>query len=238
MRSATKVGLAVTGAALATLMGSCTIAQGPRMPGYVSSGTAPLEVNVDRPGSDYRNFDLSSGLPEECRDTCMIEPQCVAFTFVSAGVQGPSARCWLKSAVPKPSPSPSRVSGVKIAPPAGVEYGPPPEAPPADMSPPPPAPPPGAGVKGEGRFATGVAPAMPGAVPPFELDVDRPGYDFQSFDLPQPHAELCREACLREGQCQAFTYVSPGVQGSSARCRLKTSVPPPAPSNCCISGVK
>lgn len=237
MRSVTKLGFAVTGAALAVLTGSCTIGQsGPGGPRYVSSGTAPLEVNVDRPGSDYRSFDLSSGLPEECRDTCMIEPQCVAFTFVSPGVQGPSARCSLKSAVPKPSPSPSSVSGVKIAPPAGVEYtGPPPEAPPADMSqPPPPASPTGAGVKG----ATGVAPVMPGAVPPFELDVDRPGYDFQSFDLPQPRAELCRESCLREGQCQAFTYVNQGVQGPSARCRLKSSVPPPNPSNCCISGVK
>ena len=88
------------------------------------------------------------------------------------------------------------------------------------------------GVKGEGRF---VAPA---AAAPFEMNVDRPGYDFQNFDLPQPRPELCREACLREQQCQAFTYVNPGVQGPSARCWLKMSVPPPTPSDCCISGVK
>jgi 1-phosphatidylinositol phosphodiesterase len=209
MRSVTKLGFALTGVALAMLTGSCTIGQsGPGGPRYVSSGTAPLEVNVDRPGGDYRTFDLSSGLPEECRDTCMIEPQCVAFTFVKPGLQGPSARCALKSAVPRPSPSPGRVSGVKSAPPGGAEYtGQPLEA-------------------------------QPGAIPPFELDVDRPGSDLQSLDLPEPRAELCREACLLEPRCQAFTYVNQGVPGPSARCRLKTSAPPPTPSNCCISGVK
>jgi 1-phosphatidylinositol phosphodiesterase len=246
MRSFIKLGVAVTGVALA-MLGSCTMVQsGPAGPAYVSSGTARLEVNIDRPGSDYRTFDLSSGQPEECRDTCMVEPQCLAFTFAKAGTQGPRARCALKSAVPQPSRSAGCVSGVKSAPPAGVEYTAPPleEAPP-DVSPPLPAPPPGAasapsaccvsGVSTEGRAA---AEAAPGAVPPFELDVDRPGYDFQHLDLPQPRAELCRAACLREGRCQAFTYMNPGVQGPSARCWLKTSVPPPTPSNCCISGVK
>ena len=57
----------------------------------------------NRRGSDYRSFDLGSTRPEECRDTCMIEPQCVAFTYVNPGVQGPSARCWLKNSVPPPS---------------------------------------------------------------------------------------------------------------------------------------
>ena len=78
--------------ALALLTASCTIVQSaPGTPGYVSSGSATLELNVDRPGSDYRSFDLGSTRPEECRDTCMIEPQCVAFTYVNPGVQGPSA---------------------------------------------------------------------------------------------------------------------------------------------------
>ena len=88
------------------------------------------------------------------------------------------------------------------------------------------------GVKGEGGF---VAPAAAG---PFEMNVDRPGYDFQNFDLPQPRPEMCRDACLRERQCQAFTYVNPGVQAANARCWLKMSVPPATPNNCCISGVK
>jgi len=78
----------------------------------------------------------------------------------------------------------------------------------------------------------------PAAAAPLEMNVDRPGYDFQNFDLPQPRPELCREACLRENQCQAFTYVHPGVQGPNPRCWLKMSVPPATPNNCCISGVK
>jgi len=72
----------------------------------------------------------------------------------------------------------------------------------------------------------------------FEFNVDRPGSDFANFDLPQPRPELCREACLRDGRCAAFTYVNPGVQGPSARCWLKNPVPAARPSNCCVSGLR
>ena len=72
----------------------------------------------------------------------------------------------------------------------------------------------------------------------FEMNTDRGGYDYRNFDLPQPRPEICREACMREGQCRAFTYVTPGVQAAGARCWLKMDVPQPAPSDCCISGVK
>jgi 1-phosphatidylinositol phosphodiesterase len=225
--------------ALAALAAGCTIVQQPGAPAYVSSGTAALEVNVDRPGSDYRSFDLASARPEECRDTCLVEPQCVAFTFVNPGVQGPSARCWLKSAVPAQTPNACCVSGVKNAPAeqpqqAGWVGTPPPAAPPVEQAPPPrqptyaeQAPPPGgwSGAPPQGRHG-------------LELNVDRRGMDFTSFDLPQPRPNLCREACMRDARCAAFTYVNPGVQGPNARCWLKTAVPPPVPSNCCISGEK
>jgi 1-phosphatidylinositol phosphodiesterase len=219
--------------ALALLVGSCTIVQSPPgTPGYVASGTATLEINVDRPGSDYRSFDLGSTRPEECRDTCMVEPQCVAFTYVNPGVQGPSARCWLKNSVPPPSASNCCVSGVKNAPPAtagvGYEGQPPPVAP----APPPPeyvAPPPE-----QGRFVGEPPDARRG----MEVNVDRPGSDFANFDLPQPRPHLCKDACTRDGRCVAFTYVNPGVQGPQPRCWLKSSVPSPVPNSCCTSGVK
>jgi hypothetical protein len=103
-------------AVLAAIAVGCTIVQSdPGTPGYVSSGTATLEVNVERQGSDYRSFDVASGRPEECRDTCVTEPPCVAFTFVNPGIQGPSARCWLKSAVPAATANPCCISGVKNA---------------------------------------------------------------------------------------------------------------------------
>jgi len=73
---------------------------------------AGLEYNVDRPGSDYRNFDLREARPELCQWACAAEAGCVAFTYVKPGVQGPAARCWLKSRVPTAVSSGCCVSGV------------------------------------------------------------------------------------------------------------------------------
>jgi len=235
--------VALVGVALATLAVGCTIvASGPGTPGYVSSGSATMDVNVDRPGSDYRSFDLASGLPEECRDTCVTEPQCLAFTFVNPGVQGPSARCWLKNSVPQATASNCCISGVKNAQPAqasgGYESAPPAAPTQAYVETPPPAAPTQAYVAPPTNAY--VAPPPAGGLPGMrrEPGVDRPGSDFANFDLAQPRPHLCEEACRRDGRCQAFTYVNPGVQGPSARCWLKGSVPNPVQNACCTSGVK
>jgi len=66
-------------------------------PAYPASN---LEWNVDRPGADYRSFELPAPSPDQCQSSCMNEPQCVAFTYVNPGMQGPNARCWLKNVVP------------------------------------------------------------------------------------------------------------------------------------------
>ena len=50
------------------------------------------EPNTDRPGTDYRRFELGAPRPEVCRDACWGEPQCRAFTYARPGVQGPHAR--------------------------------------------------------------------------------------------------------------------------------------------------
>jgi hypothetical protein len=71
-----------------------------------------------------------------------------------------------------------------------------------------------------------------------EQDVDRPGADYQNFDLDEPRYELCRDACANDASCKAYTYVKPGMQALNARCWLKSSVPDPVPSPCCISGMK
>jgi 1-phosphatidylinositol phosphodiesterase len=233
--------LRVSGAALAVLTAGCTIVSTPGQPGYVSSGSAALEVNVDRPGSDYRSFDLGTPSPEQCRDTCMVEPQCLAFTYVNPGVQGPSARCWLKNAAPAAQPNGCCISGVKSAPPSTAEtYAPPPaqEAPPP---PPPAAPPPPTAW----RATPPPPPPAPTlrAEPPrephgMEVNIDRPGSDFANFDLPQARPHLCKEACMRDARCAAFTYVNPNVQGPNARCWLKNAVPNPVTNTCCMSGVK
>ncbi len=92
----------------------CAVQRGPV---YSSaSGSAAFEANVERQGSDYRSFDQATPRPEACRDTCLVEPQCVAFTYVNPGVQGPSARCWLKNAAPPVTPNSCCISGVKTPP--------------------------------------------------------------------------------------------------------------------------
>ncbi len=70
------------------------------------------EPNVDRPGSDYRDFDLRAPDPQICGQACLGDKSCVAWTFVREGVQGPSPRCWLKNAVPAPQPSDCCTSGI------------------------------------------------------------------------------------------------------------------------------
>jgi hypothetical protein len=155
-----------------------------------------MEQNTDRPGADYRDFDVEdirvqggfgSTADQVCRSTCEGDGNCKAWTFVKAGVQGAKARCWLKNAIPGAVASDCCISGV---PQRAVE-----------------------------------------------ANVDRPGSDYRDFDLPAADANACRSACQAETQCQAWTYVNPGVQGASARCWLKNSVPDAFTSDCCTSGI-
>ena len=71
-----------------------------------------MELNTDRPGKDYKDLDLSTPDPCECRDLCTNDPKCRAYTYVKPGVQGEKARCWLKSEVPEPVQSNDCISGV------------------------------------------------------------------------------------------------------------------------------
>lgn len=75
-----------------------------------------VETDTDRMGSDYSGYDLSAADPQLCRTACDSDAQCKAYTYVKPGVQGPNARCYLKNAVPAPSPNSCCVSGVKAAP--------------------------------------------------------------------------------------------------------------------------
>jgi hypothetical protein len=74
-----------------------------------------LEYDTNRGGSDYRSFETQAD-PLVCRTECAKDPTCRAFTYVKPGVQGPNAKCWLKSAVPGASANSCCVSGVKSEP--------------------------------------------------------------------------------------------------------------------------
>jgi hypothetical protein len=71
-----------------------------------------------------------------------------------------------------------------------------------------------------------------------EFNTNRPGQDYKNFELDTPDPELCQKACANDSNCQAYTYVKPGIQGAKARCWLKKAVPPTRSNKCCVSGVK
>lgn len=81
-----------------------------------SHAETTIEPGVDRPGSDFSSFDLPQPNPEICRQACEENGACKAYTYVNPGVQGPVARCWLKSSVPPAIPNSCCTSGVKILP--------------------------------------------------------------------------------------------------------------------------
>ncbi|MCW5201035.1 PAN domain-containing protein, partial [Desulfobulbus sp. F4] len=78
---------------------------------------ANMEYDTNRPGSDYRDFDLSSPNPGLCMNSCNADTNCKAWTYVKPGVQGSKARCWLKNDIPDSVPGSCCVSGVKPVPP-------------------------------------------------------------------------------------------------------------------------
>lgn len=72
-----------------------------------------IEIGYDRPGSDYRNFAITSGSEAQCQDACLREQRCRAWTYVRPGYQGPQARCWLKGVAPPAVRNNCCVSGLK-----------------------------------------------------------------------------------------------------------------------------
>ena len=190
-------------ASLALVMGAgpaCILVPGPAF--TVGATAGGLEYGFDRPGYDYKNFELSVADPRQCQNACYAEPQCQSFSYTNPGVLGPNPHCWLKTAVAPAVANNASTSGVK----AGY-----------------------------------VAPAPLVVVTPahtMENDTNRYGSDFNGFDVPSADPAVCQDACLREPACRAFTLVRPGIQGSSAHCWLKNTVPPPTHDACCISGMK
>jgi hypothetical protein len=77
------------------------------------AASKPMMQNTDLRGSSYRNFELSSADATLCQNTCKAESQCLAWTYVHPGVQGPNARCWLKNVIPPTSANNCCTSGIE-----------------------------------------------------------------------------------------------------------------------------
>lgn len=93
----------------------------PPPPAAASPAPAPaaqagaMEQDTDRVGSDMYGFDVAQPDPAMCQMSCTYNAQCVAWTYVKPGVQGPSARCYLKNVSPAPVRNTCCVSGAKAA---------------------------------------------------------------------------------------------------------------------------
>jgi hypothetical protein len=72
------------------------------------------EDKTDRPGFDINNFTVRGW--KACEAACASEGQCAAWSYVRPGVQGPQARCWIKSRAPNPVVNANVISGVKWRP--------------------------------------------------------------------------------------------------------------------------
>jgi hypothetical protein len=99
--------------------------------------------------------------------------------------------------------------------------------------------------KGQVSWLAIAAHGAPGAFaingdPPKRVEnKDLPGGDLIEGGIEPSRADvnLCRIACEEEEQCQAWTYVEPGVQGPKARCYLKSSVPQEVDKAGCTSAI-
>jgi len=78
-----------------------------------ASSAAAMEMNTNRVGGDYREFELAKADPAACKASCDRESQCQAWTYVKPGGPGERAHCWLKETVPPANSEDCCVSGVK-----------------------------------------------------------------------------------------------------------------------------
>lgn len=77
------------------------------------SGPEELEYNINRAGSDYRDFELKQADASLCQSACNSESRCKAWTYVNPGIQSKYAMCWLKDGVPEARSSTCCTSGIK-----------------------------------------------------------------------------------------------------------------------------
>jgi hypothetical protein len=87
-----------------------------------AASMSPQELNIDRPGGDYRNFSLPEPNPLLCQNSCGADNRCLAWNYDPRGGGGTAQnpRCFLKDSppgqtgAPDPTLDAGLTSGVKI----------------------------------------------------------------------------------------------------------------------------
>jgi PAN domain len=91
---------------------SCCVS-GVRGAGVVEPHNGSLETSIDRPGGDYKGFDIKSGDGDDaCKAACTADNKCRAWTYVRRGYVGKEAHCFLKKEIKPPRRRAGFSSGV------------------------------------------------------------------------------------------------------------------------------
>src|SRR6185437_6817167 len=215
-------------------------------------------ANTDLFGMDL-GVGISSVDPDSCRQECTKNQDCAAFTYDAT-----RSLCFLKSSVPSESANSCCVSGVYRTLSTEIDTDRPGMdilLPLVTINPPTPefcrdlcgsfrscraytfVRPGALGPTSSCNFKWGVPATSPNqccvsgvhAVVSTERDTARFGMDYMTFNLPIAQPEWCRQACSKDSQCQAYTYVNP-TTSAPAQCLLKSGVPAASSNQCCVSG--
>lgn len=218
------------------------------------------EVGFDRPGMDYKIFNLTIADAAACEDACNRDSGCRAYAYYAPTSAGAAAQCRLKWGTPDWVPNPRNTSGPVASQEyylsrAGQDYrsltlpAPRPELCLSECARDP--------ICRAYSYVAGTAGAQPrcwlkrGVPAPstnlsavsgvnrgLETGIDRKGYDYRNFAPSAADPRLCEKACSTEADCKAYTYVPPALPGGAARCWLKSAAPTPTWNSATTSGLK
>jgi PAN domain len=87
----------------------------PTVPTTTSSPGSTVEFRTDRPGNDYRIFNVSAENFSACLAACQADSGCQAWSYESSNAQRPNGVCWLKAPAPDPVAKQITTSGVMLA---------------------------------------------------------------------------------------------------------------------------
>ena len=89
--------------------------------GVLGTETITTENDTDRPGLDISHFEMNPKDDENlCAQACLNNPNCSAYTYVKAGIQGNNPVCWLKKGVPDPKSDSCCISGIRKSTPKSI----------------------------------------------------------------------------------------------------------------------